>query len=381
MKARNEVIAKQQGKYRKASKKEKTEIINIVCEATGLSRDRAARILREGIAKKSSKAKGKRGPKRKYQNDVLIPLKRIWYMMDNACGKRLAAGMADMLESLIRFNEIEISDEVKEKLLQLSPATIDRLLQKEREQFILKGKSTTKPGTLLKRDIPIRTGTEWDENKPGYVEIDLVAHCGESTSGIYVNTLDVTDVFTGWTETESIINKAQIHTFNAIKNIRERLPFKLRGVDSDNGSEFINHILYRYCIQEKITFTRSRPYRKNDNCYVEQKNWSVVRRNIGYQRYEGQEAVDLMNAYYTRLRLVDNFFYPSAKLKSKSRDGAKVTKKYDNAKTPYRRVLESGILSEEEELQLEKIYLSINPAQLKREMSIILDELMKLAIR
>jgi len=208
----------------------------------------------------------------------------------------------------------------------------------------------------------------------------LVAHCGVSTAGEYVNTLDVTDVFTGWTETVAIINKAQVHTFAAIKVVRRKLPFRLRGIDSDNGSEFINHILKRYCDDEGITFTRSRPYRKNDNCYVEQKNWSLVRRNIGYHRYEGQEAVDLMNDYYSRLRLLSNFFLPSMKLIEKTRNGATIKKIYDKAKTPYQRVLDSNVLSDKETSQLEDIYRSLNPIALKKEMSAILQKLMSLAV-
>lgn len=369
MKSREELIKRQHPKYLKASKKEKTQLINTVCETTGLSRDRASRLLRNGISKKVSNAKGKRGPKKKYGSDVSDILTKIWYYMDNACGKRMASGMRAMLEALIRFDEITVSDEVKDKLLEMSPATIDRLLMKEKQKFILKGKSTTKPGTLLKRDIPIRTGTEWDENTPGYVEIDLVAHCGTTTAGEYVNTLDVTDIYTGWTETEAIINKAQVHTFEALKRIRCKLPFKLRGIDSDNGSEFINQILFRYCGEEGITFTRSRPYRKNDNCYVEQKNWSLVRRNLGYNRYEGQEAVDLLNRFYDVLRLYTNFYLPSTKLISKTRDGAKVKKTYDKAKTPFQRVIDSGVLSPLEKRILDETYSTLNPAELMREMN------------
>ena len=381
MKARNEVLPKETAKYRKASKKEKGIIIDTVCEATGLGRDRVARVLSKGIATKSTKSNGKRGPKKKYGLDVVVALRKVWYALDNACGKRVAEGMAGMLDALIRFNEIDITQEVEEKLLQMSPATIDRLLKKDREQFILKGKSTTKPGTLLKKDIPIRTGTEWDENMPGYVEIDLVAHCGVTTAGEYVNTLDVTDIFTGWTETEAILNKAQIHTLNGLKNIRRRFPFKLRGFDSDNGAEFINYDLKKYCDEEGILFTRSRPYRKNDNCHVEQKNWSLVRRNIGYQRYEGQEAVDLLNKYYQMLRLLSNYFFPNMKLIFKTRDGAKVIKKYDRSKTPYQRAIESGVLTQAEKEIHDEIYHSINPSKLQRDMLRTLDKIKEFVVK
>ena len=368
MKARQEVIEKHRLKYHRASKKEKTEILNYVSEATGLSRDRVTRLLGSKAVKRSKKGRNKRGRKPKYGKEEIDVLTKVWYFMDNACGKRMVAGMKTMLDALIRHKEISISDDVQEKLCHMSASTIDRLLAKERQKYNLKGKSTTKPGTLLKKNIPIRMGTEWDENQPGYVEIDLVAHCGATTAGEYVNTLDVTDVFTGWTETQATINKAQVHVFKALKDIKERMPFKILGIDSDNGSEFINYDLFKYCKQEEIVFTRSRPNRKNDGCHVEQKNWSLVRRNIGYSRFEGGIAVVALNEYYQILRLYTNFFLPHMKLIEKTREGATVKKIYDDAKTPYQRLLDSSILSNAETAELNSLFLSLNPADLKRSM-------------
>jgi hypothetical protein len=300
--------------------------------------------------------------------------------MDFACGKRVAAGMERMLDALMRFDEIKCNEETADRLKQISPATIDRLLKKEREKYTLKGRSTTKPGTLLKKDIPIRLGTAWNDAKPGFVELDLVAHCGDTTSGEYVNTLDVTDIATAWTETRACVNKAQKHVFAALMVVKSNLPFELLGVDSDNGSEFINDELYRYCKEEKICFTRSRPYQKNDGCYVEQKNWSVVRRQIGYDRFEGIESVDLLNQYYDLLRLLTNFFVPTLKLKSRMREGAKVYKTYEAPKTPYERVLKSKDILEENKDKLRAVYLTLNPAQIKRDMIKISDKLHALRI-
>ena len=243
-----------------------------------------------------------------------------------------------------------------------------------------RGISTTKPGTLLKKDIPIRLGTQWDDDAPGFLECDLVAHCGPTTAGEYINTLDMTDIATGWTETRAVINKAQRHVFAAILHVRENLPFPLLGIDSDNGGEFINNELYRYCKQERLAFTRSRPYQKNDGCHVEQKNWSVVRRNIGYARYESHAALDLMNAYYDRLRLYTNFFLPSVKLLSKNRDGARIKKRYDKPLSPFRRTLSSPKVLDEDKANLSKTFASLNPAALKRDMISLLDELSKLAV-
>lgn len=381
MKARKEITGTQKQSYQKASKKKKGEILDSVCEMTGLSRDRAARILRGEVKPKGQLAqKETRGRKAKYDYSVLNVLKKIWAVMDCACGKRIAAGMNDILDAMIRFGEISADKETIKKLREVSPATIDRLLSNTKKQFTGKGRSTTKPGTLLKQRIAIRTGTEWDENRPGFMEIDLVAHCGATTAGEYINTLNVTDVCTGWTETQGVINKAQKHVFTALIKIRGRLPFALLGVDSDNGGEFINDQLYRYCKAEGILFTRSRPYRKNDNCYVEQKNYSIVRKHIGYERYESSEALILMNEYYGYLRLKTNYFMPSLKLESKRRDGAKIVKKHEKPKTPYQRLLESKHISIEQKKELKEMYLKINPVEITRKMEKILRNLEKEAV-
>jgi hypothetical protein len=240
--------------------------------------------------------------------------------------------------------------------------------------------STTKPGTLLKKNIPLRMGDEWDDAVPGFVEIDLVAHCGESTAGEYVNTLDVTDICTGWTETRAVINKAERHVHAALIVIGNQQPFTYKGIDSDNGSEFINHHLFRWCKKENIVFTRSRPYKKNDNCHVEQKNWHVVRRNIGYGRYEGQEAVDALNAYYANLRLYSNFFIPQTKLISKERINGRIRKKYDIPQTPYRRCLDSEDISEEVKKALQETHATLNPAALQKNMAASLDRIYSLQI-
>ena len=265
--------------YRKASKKQKHVILDQFIKLTGYNRNYASRKLRLG--KKTtikprhnvihSKKTCKRGRPKLYGPDVMQILRKIWAGMDYACGKRLRAGMIDVLDAMIRFGESACSDDMKAKLFAVSPATIDRLLRLERMKLSLKGRSTTKPGTLLKSQIPIRLGNEWDDTQPGFIEIDLVAHCGENARGEYINTLDAIDIATGWSETQAVINKAQKHVFEALKKIRTRIPFPLRGIDSDNGSEFINAELLRWCMEEKLAFTRSRPNRKNDACHVEEK--------------------------------------------------------------------------------------------------------------
>ena len=381
MKTRQEIINRHKERYKKATKKQKGEILTSVCMDTGLSRDRAARLLSGKRTTKKRLEKENRGRRPVYDKATAEALKEVWAYADLICGKRLACAMPDLLDALVRFGEIDYREDVIKKLKRISAATIDRLLEKERARLQLKGRSTTKPGTLLKKNIPMRLGTEWDDAKPGFVEVDLVAHCGDTTAGEYINTLVVTDISSGWTEPMAVLNKAQRFVFAALMEIEARQPFEYRGIDSDNGSEFINDHLYRYCKQENIVFTRTRPYQKNDNCHVEQKNWTWVRQNIGYGRYEGQGALTLLNEYYALLRLHVNFFLPSTKLAKKTRDGAHVRKSYETPMTPYRRLLRSDEILEKAKEELTTIFLSLNPARLKRDMMELLNRLEKLRIQ
>jgi hypothetical protein len=382
MKARREIIEKHAWKYGKAAKGEKARILDCVCTATGLSRDRASRILRmEKGGRGRQKSEKKAGRRRVYDSEVMQALAKIWVYMDYACGKRLHEGIGDMLDAVNRFGEASWSEEVTGKLRQMSASSMDRLLKNEKEKLRLKGIATTKPGTLLKRDIPIRLGQQWDDAVPGYVEVDLVAHCGASTAGDYINTLTVTDICTGWTEPIAVLNKAQRWVFAGLMDVQGRQPFDYMGIDSDNGAEFINSELKRYCDQNAICFTRSRPYTKNDGCHVEQKNWSLVRRHIGYGRYEGTAALEFLNEYYKCLRLYVNFYLPSTKLIDKQRNGAKVTKRYEKPLTPYKRVLADAHIPVDVKAQLHQTFIQTNPLRLLRDMNRFKDELEKLGIR
>jgi hypothetical protein len=315
-----------------------------------------------------------------YDEKVFSALRKIWYIMDCICGKRLGAILKEVIPILERHKEIVIADITREKLYRISPATIDRLLSVEKKKYQIKGKSHTKPGTLLKSQIPIRTFSQWDEKRPGFAEIDLVGHEGGNSQGEFIQTLDVTDVCTGWTDTQGVKNKAEKWVFEAIKDIRGRLPFKLLGIDSDNGSEFINNHLLRYCKEEKITFTRARSSRKNDNCFVEQKNYSVVRRAVGYLRHDTDKELDVLNDLYGYLRLYTNFFQPVMKLTEKTRIGSKVTKKYDKPTTPYQRVLVSPHVPQENKDRLQIQYALLNPAELKRNIKRLQVKLQELSL-
>ncbi len=251
------------------------------------------------------------------------------------------------------------------------------MLSATKKSYELKGKSTTRPGTLLRSTIPVRTFSDWDEKIPGFFETDLVALCGDSVRGDYVNALNLTDVATGWVGLEAIMGKAQSRVHPAVDRIRQRLPFPLLGIDPDNGTEFINWLLKRYCDENKITFTRIRPYRKNDNCYVEQKNYTVVRRFLGYARYDSDKQLEIIKEILKLVEVYVNFFQPVMRLKSKKRIGSHVKKTYDTAKTPYQRIVLSGILKEEQKQKLQNLYNSLNPLDIKREISKLTEKLNK----
>lgn len=370
-------------KYQKARKKEKGNILDQFINATQYNRSYAAYVLRSHGKKLwlntqvavigDAKKRVFRKKLRIYDDTVAAALRKVWQIMDYICGKRLAPMLKEVIPRLIRFHEIKIEQTVQEKLMRISPATIDRLLAPDRKKLTLKGRRLTKPGTLLKNQIPIRTFAEWEDKKPGFVEIDLVGHDGGNAGGEFVQTLNVTDVCTGWTESQAVKNKAQRWVFEALKDIRERLPFPLLGIDSDNGAEFINDQLLRHCQAERITFTRTRSYRKNDNCFVEQKNYSVVRRAVGYSRYDTPEEI------YKELRLFTNFFQPSVKLIEKTRIGSKVTKKHDKPLTPYRRVLAFSDISEADKKKLRVLYQKLNPAELNRRIIRLQQKLLRLS--
>jgi hypothetical protein len=280
-------------RYRQASRIEKTTMLDELCALTGWTRDHARRALR--VAAATGGTPPARAPRaRIYGEDVAEPLRMIWATLNGPSGKRLAPFMAEIVEALERHGEIELTSAVRDKLLVISAATIDRLLAPERARLQIKGRSGTKPGTLLKRQIPIRTFADWDDLAPGFCEVDLVAHDGGNPAGEFCQTLDLTCVATGWTEMRALRNKAQRWCFEALMDIEATLPFPLLGLDSDNGSEFINAQLYTWCVDHEITFTRSRPQRKNDNCFVEQKNFPVVRQQVGYLRYDTPAELEVL---------------------------------------------------------------------------------------
>jgi hypothetical protein len=376
LKSVKEYAAAIRDRYHQGSKGDKSKILDEFVKVTGYHRKAATRLLLK-MPKASSVHRG-----RPSQFKALVtPLSNIWEASDRLCSKRLKPFLPEMIEVLRRNGELNIDAATQARLIGLSTSTIDRLLKPRRTVGGRKPLSATRPGQLLKGMIPIRTFTDWAEDKPGFLEIDLVAHCGERLLGLYLNTLCGVDVASGWLECAPVLGKDQIRVRQAIHRIKRRLPFPLLGLDSDNGSEFINQYLNNYCRQNKITFTRARPYKKNDNCYVEQKNGNVVRRLIGHERYSSNKAYQCLDRLYYLVRLYVNFFQPTMKLLDKTRHGAKVHKVYETARTPYQRLLKLGALTKEKQAELTIIYRGLNPVRLLKQINDMLEQLWKMADR
>jgi hypothetical protein len=321
----DELVKRIHLRYLQADKAEKGRILDEFVLNTGCQRKHAIRLLGKGI---EPCRRERRGRQRTYSGESVRVLVGVWDIVGRICGKRLQPFLPESVAALERHGELALDGETRKQLLQMSASTIDRKVAAFRPG---RGRSTTKPGTLLKNAIPIRSFADWDEARPGFVEVDLVAHCGDSVEGQFIQRLTAVDIRTGWTECLAVPCRNQTSVSAAIQQLRQRLPFPLLGIDSDNDGAFINETLKRYCQQGQITFTRSRPYRKNDQARVEQKNWTVVRQTIGYRRYESAAALTLLEAIYADLRLYVNFCQPVMMLHSKRRCGSRVQKKYDIA--------------------------------------------------
>jgi hypothetical protein len=356
-------------RYKHASRSEKKIILDEFCATTGYHRKYAI-VLLKGFKRFRRTARKKRGPKPTYKKDEIIkPLKTIWLAANLPCSKRLKAILPLWLPGYTQRFGILPLDSVQ-ALRHISPSTIDRLLKPVRTKYGKHGRSTTKPGTLLRRQIPIATN-QWDETRPGFLEADMVAHCGDTTAGTYVSTLDLVDIATGWTEQRAVWGKGERGVLEQITDVEASLPFPLLGFDCDNGSEFLNYHLLRHFTErtQPVSFTRSRAYHKDDNAHVEQKNWTHVRQWLGYDRFDNPSCVDLLNDLYrNEWRLFHNFFCPSVKLIAKERVGSKTIKRHDIPRTPYQRIILSNHVQESTKQSLTKILESLNPFMLREAM-------------
>jgi hypothetical protein len=365
--------------YRLANRREKGRLLDEFCRITERNRKVAIRLLR----RRPKRARARMGRPRAYVSTTLrAPLEHVWEASDYLCSKRLAPFLPELVEALERHDELRLSAEQRTALVQISPATIDRLLRPVRRLHQRHGVTTTSPSlAAVRAQVPVRTFGEWDDVTPGNVQADLLAHCGTSMYGFFLTSLLAVDVATGWIELQAVWGKGQQRVGSAVHQIRHLLPMPLVSLHTDNGGEFLNHILIPWCRTQQITFTRGRPHRKNDQAYVEQKNWSVLRRVIGYDRYCTRAAFLALEAVHALLRPYVNFFQPLRKLVSKERHGARVLKRYDRAQTPYRRLLASDVLAPERRDALAAEYDRLNPRQLHADLEARLDVLWKLADR
>ncbi len=373
MSVRKIITAKMAKDYRKASKRGKGKILDSLEELTGFNRSYLARRLRSFSSHQGGRVRKRRC---KYSKEDERALLWVWRLMNFACGKRLKAVMAEVIDNLERNGHWGYGEEVKRHLLEMSSSTIDRRLRRYRLDMKRRRRATTKPGTLLKSRIPVLWFHEWWEERPGFVEMDLVAHCGASPSGEYINTLNTVDVKTGWVVLEAVMGKSRRYTLEAFDRGVRRFPFRVLGIHSDNGSEFINDHFYNWCLNNGVNFSKGRPYKKNDNPRVEGKNYTVVRRAVGYWRYDMGRELELMRELYLKLEDYHNYFQPTSKVTRKERLGdGRVRKVYDMPRTPYQRVLESEYVGDEEKKGLRERHRELDLYQLKSEIDRLISKL------
>lgn len=385
MNARNQylyALISKNGGYHLLGRREKKKLLDQYCKVTGQHRKWVIEKIRSGAYVKSMRREKnqregiKRTRKCVYDNEVAAYFIRLWNIFDHPCGQRLISSIRDELDRLRRFGELTISDEMAEKLKKASARTIDEKLKSHKQKELLKRKYRHAIHPLLYQKIPVKVRSEQQGDEGAHIQIDLVEHCGQSGEGVFLFSLSTTDIHTGWWEGEVIWGKDAPKIVQALKEARLRYPFPWNSLHSDNGSEFINIKVYGYTQKEGLDFSRSRPYKKNDNCFVEQKNGTHIRKIVGYARYDTKKEREIIaRLYTTRLNLYKNFFQPVMMLAEKERIGSHVRRRYDAPKTPYRRVLESPRVSEEKKSALRALYAALNPAELKRQIERMQNEL------
>ncbi len=369
--SKREYLIELKKKYFKSRKKKKIQLLDDFCVFTGYHRKSALRLINNHLA---CKWKHYRPRKRYYDQAVVDAMLVLWRACDEVCAERFQPYIPYILEKMIECGELTIAvatPEVKEKLLKISLGTVKKILHKTKHRSTIRIKGTTRPGSLLKSQIAIRYG-DWKDTDPGWCETDTVAHGGDSVTGDFIYTLDVIDLYSGWSEQAAIWGKGEMATKLQMDKIKKRLPFKLLGLNPDNGSEFINWQLYRYCKKNNISLTRTRSYHKNDNPHIEQKNWTAIRQLIGYSRLDKRkQQYPLNDLYENEWRLYLNFFQPMMKLKKKTKDleTGRIKKIYYPAKTPYQRLLEHPKTTKEQKDMLVSIYRQLNPIILKQQIN------------
>jgi hypothetical protein len=366
MRSREQYLESVRQEYRQSSRKQKTKLLNEARKRTRLNRKVLIRKLAHPA---KAKPEGKRRSRSAtYGPEVVSILVRLWELFDYPCGQRLVPAVRAELGRLRKSGEIRCSEAVAAKLERLSPKTADRLLAREKQVRHLRRNRNPAAHPLLYQRIPVKVAGEWDTREVGNLQVDYVEHCGRSNSGEYVHTLSAVDIASGWWEGEAIPSRSQQATKEAMEAIRARVPFRIKEIHPDNDSGMVNDLLWRYCKSAGIRMSRSRPYKKNDNAWVEQRNWTHVRKVVGYQRLDTTAELQVLRELYEALRLYKNFFQPAMKLRAKTRIGGKMHRRYDAPRTPYQRLLESGQLSARAEKELRRTYESLNVAKLQREL-------------
>jgi len=378
MSQRQAVTKKKAAAYKRATRADKTRILDELVDLTGWHRDYARAAVRDAGALKIVRPRRARDPK--FPPQVIAGLATCWMLTRAPAGKRLAPMLEVVVPLLRRDGDLVLSDDETALLVSMSPASIDRHLAPERARLVSRGRSHTKPGTLLKSQIPVRTWAEWNEDTPGFVEIDLVGHEGGNSSGEFCFTLTVTDIATGWTINRSVKNKAAIWVFEAIRYVIAQFPFPILGIDSDNGSEFINAHLLAFCVENSITFTRSRSGNKNDGAHVEQKNWTHVRELVGYLRFDTEAELAVLNRIWELDRIYTNYLLAQQNLVFKQRHGAKVTKKYDRAVTPFGRTSARTEVTEACRTAMNTTMAGVRPGELYRQIQDLTAQLERMAL-
>jgi hypothetical protein len=375
MGARREVLSAVAERYRSAGRVEKGRILDALCWTTGWHRKHAVRALRRRVVEKTATTRDPRERKRRYGVTIKDALTALWEASDRVCGKRLVVMIPTLLPALQQHGRLELSEGEQAQLLAVSAATIDRMLGDVK--VAAAGGRRRRVGfySAIRREVPIRTFNDWKDPAPGFCEVDMVAHGGTSVAGSFIQTLTMVDVATGWTECLPLVNRDGSLVVEALKRAQSLFPWLLCGVDFDNDSAFMNEVVVPWCRGQMLEVTRSRAYKKNDQAFVEQKNGAVVRRLMGYGRFDGVETARVMARLYAAARLYVNFFQPSFKLKEKRREGAKVIKRYHNPSTPYERALAHPKVAETVKKRLREQYRTLDPVALLAEIRAAQEEL------
>jgi len=369
MKSRNQYLQSliEKRGYLLKSKKEKSKLLDEFCANTGMNRKRAIHKIRTGQYLRSGQKQARRNKSSEYTNETIQELKRLWRIFEHPCGQRLESILEDEVDHLIQLGELRCSPLSIQQLKKMGSATIDRKLAPVKQDEQLKNKYQKKIHPLLYQQIPVKVFAEQDRETIGNIQTDLVEHCGQSAAGQFICTISITDICSGWWQGRSVMSMGQQAVQAGLSGLKESSPFIWQELHSDNGQSFINKFFYRYCQQEKIFFSRSRPYKKNDNCLVEEKNRTHIRQEVGYRRYDTLEELEILNELWDKVSEFKNFFQPAMKLIKKERIGGQIKRKYDKPATPYQRIMRSDALSEEAKRDLQDYHSSLNPVRLKQE--------------